>query len=217
MEGGLRPETPHRPPPQEADVGCDGELNRSRSDASSLSGENCRAVVRISSDTTPVDGTAWTNEKHNLYLHHLELSFVKQLHYSKALEAQCSDQNQGDSNISHKWLTHVKNAPEQFKVLQKGCWQKINHVKGEPLSGSSPADLLTSLKSKQVYNFKHMRNNFCLPSAKMADSLEGWTALKHVEGTKSHRLMTFSQECSSSDPYLGDLFDLQKGDLAQPC
>ncbi|KAF6144006.1 hypothetical protein GIB67_017614 [Kingdonia uniflora] len=45
----------------------------------------------------------WTNEKHSLFLNFMEASFVKQLHSTK---------------------TRVSSG--QFKVLQKGCWKKLN-------------------------------------------------------------------------------------------
>ncbi|CAA0827642.1 Unknown protein [Striga hermonthica] len=214
VEGDFRPEALRRPLPSEADVACDRELTRSRSDASSLTADDRKAVFRSSEDVAPQDdGTAWTDEKHNLYLHDLEVSFAEQLYHSKALLSQCSEQNLRDVNISKKRLADVKNASEQFKKpLQNSCLQKISYVKGGPLFGSSTTDLSTPFTSTRGYNLK---NNCYLPSAEWAASREVWSALKHVKGTISHRLGTCSQEYSSSDPYLGDSFDLQREGTGQ--
>ncbi|GER42186.1 cold regulated gene 27 [Striga asiatica] len=212
VEEDFRPEALRRPLPSEADVACDRELTRSRSGASSFTAEDCKAVVRSSEDVAPDDGTAWTDEKHNLYLHDLEVSFAEQLYHSKALLWQCSDQNLRDVNISQKRLADVKNASEQFKVLQNNCLRKTSYVKGGPLFGSSSADLSTPFTSTRGYNLK---NNCYLPSAEWAASRDVWSALKHLKGTISHRLGTCSQEYSSSDQYLGDSFDLQREGTGQ--
>lgn len=42
----------------------------------------------------------WTDEKHSIYLEHLEVSFVKQLHQSISLLEKCSDQDEGERSIS---------------------------------------------------------------------------------------------------------------------
>ncbi|GFP84576.1 hypothetical protein PHJA_000601500 [Phtheirospermum japonicum] len=112
MEGNLRSEASNpTPPPTAANICCNSELARSSSDASSPTAGNRKDILRCSPNMAPNDDTAWTNEKHNLYLHHLELSFVTQLHQSKSL--------------LHKRLTNVKNASEkvEFKVLRNGCCQ----------------------------------------------------------------------------------------------
>ncbi|KAL3621153.1 hypothetical protein CASFOL_036065 [Castilleja foliolosa] len=62
-----------------------------------------------SPNIAPDESTAWTNEKHSLYLHHLELSFVTQLHQSKSL--------------LHMRLSNVKIASEKFKDLRNDCCQ----------------------------------------------------------------------------------------------
>lgn len=52
MEGNLRPGTPH--PLPAANVGCNYELTRSNSDASLLTAENCKDILRRSANVTPV-------------------------------------------------------------------------------------------------------------------------------------------------------------------
>ncbi|KAK6136907.1 hypothetical protein DH2020_029352 [Rehmannia glutinosa] len=193
MEGNCRPKTPSPPLlPSAANIGCSHELTPSSWDASSLTAENCKDVLRCSANVALDDRTAWTNEKHNSYLHHLEASFVKQLHQSKCLLAQCSDQNQRDINIFQKQLTNVKNASEQFNVLRNGYWQKINCSRGELLCGSTSSD-----------------------SSEIPDFRELCTTVKHRKRTISHGLATCSRECSSNDPYLGNLFDLQREGTGQ--
>ncbi|KAK6120971.1 hypothetical protein DH2020_045281 [Rehmannia glutinosa] len=98
MEGHCRPET--HPPPSSAEIGFAKELSRWNSDASTLTAENCENVMHRSGNVKPNDRTTWTDEKHSLYLEHLEVSFVKQLHQSMGLLAQCSDLNKReDKNV----------------------------------------------------------------------------------------------------------------------
>ncbi|KAK6159337.1 hypothetical protein DH2020_006651 [Rehmannia glutinosa] len=238
MEGNCRPETTSPPLlPSAANIGCSHELTPSSWDASSLTAENCKDILRRSENVAQLghaeilgvrvfsvvlsvgggmdDRTAWTDEKHNSYLHHLEASFVKQLHQSKCLLAQCSDQNQRDINIFQKRLSNVKNASEQFNVLRNGRWQKINCSRGEPLCGSTSTDSCASLKSKWIYNFKRINKQCHPPSAEIPDFPELCISVKHGKRTISHGLATCSRECSSNDPYLGNLFDLQREGTGQ--
>ncbi|KAL3614212.1 hypothetical protein CASFOL_042286 [Castilleja foliolosa] len=109
MEGVFRPEASNPiPPTTVVDVSCNRELARSSSDASSPTAGNREYILRCSPNMAPVDeNKAWTNEKHKLYLNHLELSFVTQLHQSKSL--------------LQKRVPNVKNASEKIKVLRNGC------------------------------------------------------------------------------------------------
>lgn len=59
----------------------------------------------------------WTEEKHSLYLEHLEASFVKRMHQSMRLFAQCSEQNKRGENISQVRPTSVRNASEKVFEL----------------------------------------------------------------------------------------------------
>lgn len=59
----------------------------------------------------------WTDEKHSLYLEHLEVSFVKQLHQSVGFLAKCSDQNKGDKNITQTCPINVHNTSEQVEAF----------------------------------------------------------------------------------------------------
>ncbi|XP_047976741.1 cold-regulated protein 28-like [Salvia hispanica] len=129
MEGDFDSESQHRPPP--LDRLCH---RRSTSDASSLTVENCEDPVRRSRNVTPDESTAWTNEKHNSYLYHLEMSFVEQLYQSKSVLARCSGHNLRDINISRK---HLTNASDQYNVSRNGCWQKSKHAAGGPTHNST--------------------------------------------------------------------------------
>ncbi|XXG60971.1 hypothetical protein AAC387_Pa04g2742 [Persea americana] len=53
----------------------------------------------------------WTDEKHNLYLNSIEASFVKQLYNPDNLLRDL-----------HVWSSRR----QKYKVLRKGCWEKIN-------------------------------------------------------------------------------------------
>ncbi|KAL8060598.1 hypothetical protein ABFX02_02G035000 [Erythranthe guttata] len=192
MEDCCLPGTPH--PPSAADIVCDHELTRSNSDASSLTAENCQDIFRRSENETapPVDRTAWTDEKHNLYLHHLEASFVKQLHQTKRLLAKCSEQNLIDINVSRKRSINVNNASEKFNILRNCCSQKTDCVRG---------DTYTSLKSKGLNNCKEFLK------------LSG--TVKHGKKINSHGLATRSKELSSNTERHMVLFDLNKEGTGQ--
>ncbi|KAL6514237.1 hypothetical protein OROHE_019224 [Orobanche hederae] len=126
MEGNFRPEDPHPTPLKSpANIGCSRESTQSNSDALSLTAENCKDILRRSLNLSSDDGTAWTNEKHNLYLHQLEVSFVKKLHQSKSLLAHSSVKIQSGTIMSPKRLANATNASEE-----NGCWQ-IYCLRGE--------------------------------------------------------------------------------------
>lgn len=55
----------------------------------------------------------WTDEKHSSYLEQLEASFVKQLHQSISLLAQCSNHNEGDKGIPQVHPVNTCDASEQ--------------------------------------------------------------------------------------------------------
>lgn len=61
--------------------------------------------------------TEWTDEKHSLYLKSMEASFVNQLYSSADIPAW--------NDVTSSRQMHC--APSgQFKVLRRGCWQKLN-------------------------------------------------------------------------------------------
>ncbi|KAL6546103.1 hypothetical protein OROGR_009977 [Orobanche gracilis] len=126
MEGNFRPEDPHPPPLKSpANIGCNRELTQSNSDALYLAAENCKDILRRSLNVSPDDGTAWTDEKHNLYLHQLEVSFIKKLHRSKSLLAHSSEKIQSGTFMSPKLLANATNDSEE-----NGFWH-IYCLRGE--------------------------------------------------------------------------------------
>ncbi|CAA2989071.1 Hypothetical predicted protein [Olea europaea subsp. europaea] len=153
---------------------CGNELTRSNSDLPSFIAENYEDVLRGSENATPLDRgldeenkgdfcsdkgrknnylmdncRAWTNEKHNLYLNHLEVSFVKQLNQSMGFRAQCSEQNKSEINVSQKKPSSVRYTSEQFSILWHGCSQKINYERGQPLLHTSTDSHGSRQKRKQ--------------------------------------------------------------------
>ncbi|KAG8368378.1 hypothetical protein BUALT_Bualt15G0039300 [Buddleja alternifolia] len=208
MEANRRLEAP---PPR---IGCDGELARWNSDASALTAENCKDILRCSEKVTPVNCTTWTDEKHNLYLNDLEVSFVKQLRQSKGLFAQCSEQEQIDMNRSKKRLMKVHNATEQFTVLRNGCWQKFKYERNGPLSTTS-ADSRNPLKSPATYPFRRKGSHCLQPSPNMLESLKLLSTEKPEKVIISHGLATFAHKFSSNNPHQGDLFDLEREGTGQ--
>ncbi|KAI3448109.1 hypothetical protein Pfo_004774 [Paulownia fortunei] len=155
------------------------------------------------------DCTTWTDEKHGLYLEHLEVSFVKQLHQSMGLLAQCSEQNKRDKNISQLRPINVHIASEQY-----GCWEKINFKRGDPLSHVSP-DSHNPLKSPWVYRLKRTGMHCPPPSADMPDFLTLCGTQNPRKVITSHGLETCPQQISASSQYHGDFNDLMREGTGQ--
>ncbi|KAH6794035.1 fucosyltransferase 12 [Perilla frutescens var. hirtella] len=206
MEGSPGFEAQRRhPPPVPADTDCNHHLTRSDSDASSLTAENCKYVFRRSENVSQAESTTWTNEKHNSYLYHLEMSFVEQLYQSKFVLAQCSGKNLRDKNISRKQLINLNKSSEQ-----NGCLQQINCVPDESTPSSTSADSNASLESKKTYLYKH-RGMHCHPSpAKVPTLLKLFSTKKQGKGMTSHGIRTCPHEFSSSNRYNGDSIDLTR-------
>ncbi|XP_022860723.1 uncharacterized protein LOC111381192 isoform X3 [Olea europaea var. sylvestris] len=78
-------------------------------------GDSCSGEGR-KNDFLMDDCKAWTNEKHNLYLNHLEVSFVKQLNQSMGFLAQCSKQNKSENSVSQNRASSVHNASKQLSI-----------------------------------------------------------------------------------------------------
>ncbi|XP_042004789.1 cold-regulated protein 28-like [Salvia splendens] len=181
MEGDFDSETQHRPPPPPAlDRVCH---RRSKSDASSLTVENCEDPVRHSRNVTPDESTTWTNEKHNSYLYHLEMSFVEQLYQSKSVLARCSGHNLRDINISRK---HLTNASDQYGVSRNRCWQKSKHAAGGPTHIST-------------HHSKHGEVHYHPSLSKVPTSVKLIMTRKQGEGMISHGTQTCSQDIIDSN------------------
>ncbi|XP_042011294.1 cold-regulated protein 28-like isoform X1 [Salvia splendens] len=181
MEGDFNSETQHRPPlPPALDRVCD---RRSNSDASSLPVENCEDPVRHSRNVTPDESTAWTNEKHNSYLYHLEMSFVEQLYQSKSVLARCSGHNLRDIHISRK---HLTNASDQYDVSRNRCWQKSKHAAGGPTHSST-------------HHSKHGDVHYHPSLSKVPTPVKLIRTRKQGEGMISHGTQTCSQDIIDSN------------------
>ncbi|PIN07291.1 hypothetical protein CDL12_20146 [Handroanthus impetiginosus] len=206
MGGNCLPEAQHpalRPSVENLDW--NREMSRLNSDASSLSAENCKDTFCCLAAMKLDDRTEWTDKKHNLYLRHLEVSFVKQLHQSKLFLARCSELNQRDTNISQKHLINVNNDSKQ-----NGCWQKK-----DDLSRSNQADSRVLFKGKWMYNLKHMYVHCPPPSAEMPEFLKLCSTVKQGKLIIPHEVATGPQEFSTSNPRDGDLYDLTREGMGQ--
>ncbi|CAA2991572.1 uncharacterized protein LOC111389122 isoform X2 [Olea europaea var. sylvestris] len=171
------------------------ELTRLNSDASSLTAENSEDIVHQSPDNP----TTWTNEKHNLYLDHLEVSFVRQLQQSMGLLASCSELNKSEKHLSQKRHADVRISSHQLTVLLDGCWQKINYGRGQPFLSTS-ADASDALKCPRVQWF----GRTCPPaSAASQECLVLCSTEKHiaVEGIRSQGLRTCPHQIPASNLY----------------
>ncbi|KAL2477261.1 uncharacterized protein Fot_46275 [Forsythia ovata] len=209
---------------------CSNELTRSNSDLPTLIADKYEDILRGSENATPLERglddenkgdscsakgrnndflmdncKAWTNEKHNLYLKNLEVSFVKQLNQSMDFLAQCTEQNKSENRVSQKQSSSVHNASEQFSILWHGCCQKINYERGQPLLHTS-TDSHDTLKSPWIYCSRQMRKQCPLPSADIQESLKLQNADKHTirKRVSSQGLATYSQRLLASNLYRGD-------------
>ncbi|XP_075504230.1 cold-regulated protein 27-like isoform X1 [Primulina tabacum] len=163
-------------------------------DVSSLTVQNGGDVLRLLANVAaPDDCSAWTNEKHNLYLNNLEVSFVTQLHESR--------------DLVNKNMTQKKpiNSPEQFTASQHGCWRKIDH-RGDELLSCPTADSHNCMKNSWIY-FHH-------PS--LSVDLQ-YDTEKHSsrKGIISHGLATCSQQVSAMNLYYANSFDSMKEGTGQ--
>ncbi|KAL1534621.1 cold-regulated protein 28-like isoform X1 [Salvia divinorum] len=194
MEGNFDSETQHRPRlPPALDTVCDRRLN---SDASSLTVENCEDPVRHSKNVTPDESTAWTNEKHNSYLYHLEMSFVKQLYQSKSVLARCSGHNLRDINVSRK---HLTNASNQYDVSRNRCWQKRKLAAGGPTHSCTSAYYHVSLENKRTHHSKHGDVHYHPSLSKVSTSVKLIRTREQGEGMISHGTKTCSQDIIDSN------------------
>ncbi|KAA8545872.1 hypothetical protein F0562_020677 [Nyssa sinensis] len=124
MEDNLRRVVPPASPDLALTEGCRNELTLSNPDSSALSTvENSKDVFHHNPNG---QCTAWTDEKHSLYLDSLEASFVNQLQHSIGLLAWCSDSSQ-------QLPANSRSSCDQFTVLRGGCWQKIKFERNQPL------------------------------------------------------------------------------------
>ncbi|KAL1215809.1 Cold-regulated protein 28 [Cardamine amara subsp. amara] len=101
------------------------EMDRD-ADASAESTLSNSLESAITAETSPCDADSeldecavWTNEKHSSYLDYLESSFVRQLYSLLGEDTQRLSRTRDVQSKSHK-------STDQFKVLQNGCWQKVN-------------------------------------------------------------------------------------------
>ncbi|XP_031497705.1 cold-regulated protein 27-like isoform X1 [Nymphaea colorata] len=74
-------------------------------------------------------GTEWTDEKHKSYLNSMEASFVRQLYDQECFSGHPLNWLSKKRKLLNQRPTQstIGSSPfSQFKVLQEGCWQKIN-------------------------------------------------------------------------------------------
>ncbi|KAL5705724.1 hypothetical protein ACHQM5_023987 [Ranunculus cassubicifolius] len=100
----------------------------------------------------------WTNEKHSSYLDSMEASFVRRLHshgyHSMDMLGQSSRlANLQDCNMSLQSNANDLKPSNQFKVLQRGCWKKINFESDHPKNNTDECRVL--LENQWVRHFRY--------------------------------------------------------------
>ncbi|KAL1557960.1 hypothetical protein AAHA92_08486 [Salvia divinorum] len=134
----------------------------------------------------------WTDEKHRIFLEHLEVSFVKQLHQSISLLEQRSDQDEGERSI-----TRIDDAytSKQLAVQPHGCCKKIKSNRGCPLSNVS----VGHIESQRLYRNKRIRMKRPAASA--------FTPEPRGSDTCSHQNSASTKYCDSEREGTGQNFD----------
>ncbi|KAH6834355.1 hypothetical protein C2S53_012102 [Perilla frutescens var. hirtella] len=192
-------------PPPSVDICCATDLNRSNSDASTLTAEICEDFLHHS----PGDSTMWTDEKHSLYLENLEVSFVKQLHQSINSLAQCSNQVKGDKIITQIHPITARDTSEQVELAAplNGCRGKNSNCnRGDPLSHVS-VDSLRHIKNPWVYHSKRVATECPTALACTPEPLTLCDTENYGKVVKSHGPDTCSHQFSASNQY-SDSHDL---------
>ncbi|KAL6957609.1 hypothetical protein U1Q18_041195 [Sarracenia purpurea var. burkii] len=78
--------------------------------------------------------TEWTDEKHSLYLKSMEASFVNDLHNTFGFLGGHSQRVRlPDPKFPGKKRANICFSSGQYKVLQGGCWEKVNFGKHNSL------------------------------------------------------------------------------------
>ncbi|KAJ4836335.1 hypothetical protein Tsubulata_007296 [Turnera subulata] len=132
--------------------GCASELARTNSDASGLTVDRSKDSSQAhNADARPGTSTAWTDEKHGLYLESLETSFVNQLQHFIGLRGCRQEIAPGLHSYQELSANGCGNS-DQFMVLQDGCWQKVKFSRKEPLLDST-ADSYSIPSNPQICYF----------------------------------------------------------------
>ncbi|KZV17774.1 hypothetical protein F511_01583 [Dorcoceras hygrometricum] len=209
MEGSCLPDITSAPL---GDFGCANGLARSNFDTLSLIAENGEDILLRPADALPDGCVPWTNEKHSLYLTHLELSFVKHLHRSMDLIVQNSEKNQTDKSIFQKRQASVQTAAEQFTVSRNGYSPRISNERERP-SYNVSSDTHESHSSPSINNFKCIQRYRQPPSADMHHFLKLHRPKKHKNGKVivSPQLATCSKQFSACKSDKAHSFHLMKG------
>ncbi|CAK9135312.1 unnamed protein product [Ilex paraguariensis] len=133
-------------------------------------------------ESTP---TEWTDEKHSLYLKSMEASFVDQLYSSFGLLRWSPQRNSSLDPQSSRQMHASNCVPSgQYKVLQDGCWAKINFRRDESQlnKADGPGVLLANPW------IRHFRSG-CRPMVKTSASRKKpalATASNRFPGSQSH-------------------------------
>ncbi|CAN6482905.1 unnamed protein product [Victoria cruziana] len=109
---------------------CHGESEETSSGVTQeLGGEPPPKSEGAASMTKDSSGTEWTDEKHRSYLNSMEASFVRQLYDQDCFSEQLLNWLPKKTKVLNQRTTHLTTGSlsfSQFKVLQEGCWQKLN-------------------------------------------------------------------------------------------
>ncbi|KAK4800615.1 hypothetical protein SAY86_021102 [Trapa natans] len=154
---------------------CGGELTHAMSEESSVTVDSSTSVTCGGADTSVVQYIGWTDEKHNLYLHSLERSFVEQLNNSKRIQGAILREGLEGPFPSLQLDLENCTSSDEFKVLQDGCWQNID-FQSQRMGNSSTYNLT---KRSRIQNFP-LGNGYPLHSlAYLQEGTSGVHALEN--------------------------------------
>ncbi|XP_057783038.1 cold-regulated protein 27-like [Salvia miltiorrhiza] len=156
----------------------------------------------------------WTDEKHNLFLEHLEVSFVKQLHQSISLLDQCSYQDKGDKSITQIDQINARDTSKQLAARLHGCLKKIKCNRGYPISHVS-IDSIGHIESPRVYRSKRIGMKRPAASARTPGHLTLCNAENVGKVVKPHGSDTCSHQFCASTTNHCDSHDSEKEGTGQ--
>ncbi|RWR79365.1 hypothetical protein CKAN_00793700 [Cinnamomum micranthum f. kanehirae] len=139
--------------------------------------------------------TEWTNEKHILYLNSIEASFVTKMHSHDYHMMELRSWRLRKQKMLQPYLissTGNAHFPSgQFKVLRRGCWEKINFRKARAQLNIGNESCLFS--NSWIKHFMHSSNDQELADVQLSSSQGG--SVLPSEGIHTQRRKCRTTNC----------------------
>lgn len=138
----------------------------------------------------------WTDEKHSLYLNSMEASFVDQLYSNKYHWKDLhswSSRTQKHTNSQGIGTKTVSSG--QFKVLRRGCWEKINFEKAAKCHNDTETEPFILSANPWIQHFRaasSIGKELHVPSSKQMDVTDSFTQPMNLINQSNERTATTS-------------------------